>query len=205
VHVIVMAKAPVAGRVKTRLVPPYTHDEAAALAQAALADTLDAAMGCGADEVIVALEGEAGPWLPAGCRVIRQRGGGFDERLAAAWHDAGGPGVQVGMDSPQLTPADLDSALLALVDHDAALGRCDDGGWWAIALRRPDERIFLGVPMSRADTGARQHQRLRQLGLRVAELAVLTDVDVAADVTTVAALAPDTRFASAARSMGVLV
>jgi glycosyltransferase A (GT-A) superfamily protein (DUF2064 family) len=202
---MVIAKSPVPGRVKTRLVPPYTYEEASALAEAALADTLEAAMSSGADEVIVALDGEPGPWLPAGCRVIPQCAGTFDIRLADAWEKAGGPGVQVGMDSPQVTAADLDAALHALVDHDAALGRCEDGGWWAIALRGPDERIFLGVPMSRSDTGDHQHQRLRSLGLRVAELAVLRDVDLADDVDAVAALAPASRFASVARGSQVLV
>jgi rSAM/selenodomain-associated transferase 1 len=198
VHVTVLAKAPVAGRVKTRLVPPYTHDEAAALAEAALADTLGAAMACGADEVVVALDGRPGPWLPPGCRVVVQRGDGLDERLAAAWADAGGPGVQVGMDTPQVTSAELDAALAALDDHDAALGLAEDGGWWAIALRRPDPQVFLGIPTSRADTGARQRRRLDALGLRVAELPVHRDVDHAADVVAVAALAPAGRFAAVA-------
>jgi rSAM/selenodomain-associated transferase 1 len=199
VHVTVLAKAPVPGRVKTRLVPPYSPAEAAALAEAALADTLAAAVGSGADEVVVALDGRPGPWLPPGCRVVAQRGGGLDERLAAAWADAGGPGVQVGMDTPQLTSADLDAALAALADHDAALGLAEDGGWWAIALRRPDERVFLGIPTSRGDTGVRQRRRLAALGLRVADLPVRRDVDHAADVAAVAALAPAGRFAAVAR------
>jgi rSAM/selenodomain-associated transferase 1 len=198
VHVMVMAKAPVPGRVKTRLVPPYTYEQAAMLAEAALADTLDAALGCGADEVVVALDGEPGAWLPPGCRVVPQRGTRFDDRLASAWDDAGGPGVQIGMDAPQVRAADLDAALAALVDHDAALGLADDGGWWGIGLRVPDRRVFVGVPMSRPDTGARQLQRLRQLGLAVADLPVLRDVDVAADVAAVAAAVPGSRFALAA-------
>lgn len=195
-HVIVMAKAPVARRVKTRLVPPYTYEEAAQLAEAALVDTLDAATAAGADEVIVALDGPIGPWLPAGCRVIPQRGDGFDERLAAAWGDAGGGGVQIGMDTPQVRAADLDAALSALESHDAALGPAADGGWWAIALRRPDPRVFLGVPMSADDTGARQHERLCSLGLSVAQLPVLHDVDRPDDVPLVAAAALGGRFAS---------
>lgn len=202
-HVMVMAKAPIAGRVKTRLVPPYTFAEAATLAEAALADTLAVALSCAADEVIVALDGPAGEWLPPGCRLVRQRGNTLDERLAAAWEDAGGPGVQVGMDSPQLTATDLDDGLLALDDHDAALGLSEDGGWWAIALRRADERVFRGVPMSRADTGARQLERLHQLDLTVASLPVLRDVDVAADVDAVAAMVPGSRFARAVRLAGV--
>lgn len=96
-----MAKAPVRGRVKTRLCPPYTPEEAARLAEAALADTLDAVAGCGVSRRILALDGEPGSWLPAGFEVVRQAAGAFDERLAAAWDAARGPGVQIGMDTPQ--------------------------------------------------------------------------------------------------------
>jgi rSAM/selenodomain-associated transferase 1 len=197
VHVMVMAKAPLPGRVKTRLVPPYTYEQAAAIAEAALADTLEAALASGADEVVVALDGDPGDWLPPGCRVFPQRGGEFDERLALAWDDAGGPGVQIGMDAPQVRAADLDAAMATLWDHDAALGVADDGGWWAIGLRRPDRRVFLGVPMSQPDTGTRQLERLLRLGLTVADLPTLRDVDVAADVAAVAAATPGSRFALA--------
>jgi glycosyltransferase A (GT-A) superfamily protein (DUF2064 family) len=200
VHVMVVAKAPVPGRVKTRLVPPFTFEQAAMLAEAALADTLDAALASGADEVVVALDGEPGDWLPPGCRVVPQRGTRFDYRLALAWEDAGAPGVQIGMDAPQVRAADLDAALAALTDHDAALGLADDGGWWAIGLRSSDRRVFVGVPMSRPDTGARQLDRLRRLGMSVADLPVLRDVDVADDVRAVAAVVPGSRFALAAAS-----
>lgn len=198
-HVIVLAKSPVPGRVKTRLVPPYSPADAAALAEAALADTLATALASGADEVVVALDGEPGPWLPPGCRVVPQRGVGLDERLTAAWSDVGGAGVQIGMDTPQLTPADLDAALACLDDHDAGLGLAEDGGWWAVALRRPHPDAFAGVPTSRADTGRRQLARLRRLGFRVAELAVHRDVDHAEDVDAVVELAPHGRFAAVAR------
>jgi len=200
---MVMAKAPVAGRVKTRLVPEYSFEEAAALAEAALADTLDAVRASGADRVVVALDGAPGPWLPPGCDVIAQRGGGLDERLAAAWEDVGGPGVQIGMDTPQVTAADLDGALASLERHDASLGLSTDGGWWASALQRPDPRAFLDVPMSRDDTGMRQLARLRSLGLRVGRLPMLRDVDHATDVAAVAPLAPNGRFARLAASMAV--
>ena len=200
---MVLAKAPVPGRVKTRLVPPYTHVEAAALAEAALADTLDAALASGADEVVVALDGEPGAWLPPGCRLLRQRGDGLAARLAAAWEDAGGGGVQIGMDTPQVRAGDLDAALAVLDDHDAALGPAEDGGWWALALRRPAAGAFAGVPMSAPDTGARQLERLRALGLDVARLRTHRDVDRAADVAAVAAAAPGGRFARTAATLGV--
>ena len=69
-HVLVMAKAPVPGRVKTRLCPPCTPDEAAAITEAALADTLAAVARCGAGRRIIALDGAPGPWLPARFEVI---------------------------------------------------------------------------------------------------------------------------------------
>jgi hypothetical protein len=200
---IVMAKAPVPGRVKTRLCPPCTPEEAALVAEAALIDTLFAALSSSAERVVLALDGEPGPWLPPGVDVIRQRGAGFDERLVAAWCDVGGPALQIGMDTPQVTPAHLDLARAALdaPGADAVLGPAVDGGWWCIGLRRADPAVFRGIPMSRPDTGARQMARLRELGLRTATLPGLRDVDTIADARAVAELAPDTRFAAAVRGV----
>jgi len=193
-----MAKEPLAGRVKTRLCPPCSAGEAADLAAAALADTLEAVASCGAGRRIIALDGNPGPWLPSGFEVIGQRGASFAERLEHAWAYAGGPGLQIGMDTPQITAAQLDGALAALLDPgvDAVLGNAVDGGWWALGLRRADRRVFTGVPMSTADTGAAQRRRLVELGLRVRELPVARDVDTFADALEVAALAPHSRFAA---------
>ena len=202
-QIIVMAKAPVAGRVKTRLCPPCTPEEAARLAEAALIDTLAAALASSSDRVVLALEGAPGPWLPAGVEVVAQRGEGFHDRLAAAWMDIGGPAVQIGMDTPQVTPALLDQAALLLLEPgtDAVLGPAADGGWWALGLRRARPAVFRGVPMSRPDTGARQADRLAALDLRTRTLPCLRDVDTIEDAVEVAAGAPDTRFAAAARSV----
>jgi glycosyltransferase A (GT-A) superfamily protein (DUF2064 family) len=103
------------------------------------------------------------------------------------------------MDTPQVSAALLDHAL-AIVDRagvDAVLGAAHDGGWWAIGLTRPDRRVFLGVPMSRADTGEHQRRRLQILGLRVTELPRLHDVDHIDDARRVAAMAPRSRFSRA--------
>jgi hypothetical protein len=195
---IVLAKEPVPGRVKTRLCPPCTPAEAATLAAAALADTLDAALASGARRVVLALDGRPGAWCPPGVEVVGQGAGALDRRLTTAWAAAtSGPAVLIGMDTPQLTAADLDAALGALADHDAVLGPASDGGWWALGLRRPHPRAFAGVPMSRVDTGARQHARLTALGLRTAPLPVRTDVDTWDDAVIVARAAPGGRFAAA--------
>jgi rSAM/selenodomain-associated transferase 1 len=203
-NLLVMAKAPVAGRVKTRLCPPCTPTEAAAIAEAALADTLDAVAACSAGRRIVALDGAPGPWLPAGFEVIPQVDGGFDRRLAAAWTTAGGAGVQIGMDTPQVTAGLLDAALEALDATDAALGLAVDGGWWAIGLRRPDPGVFLGVPMSTDGTGAAQRARLDELGLSVTGLPVLVDLDTAADLAAVTESGSAIRTAAQARRIGML-
>jgi rSAM/selenodomain-associated transferase 1 len=196
---LVMAKAPVPGRVKTRLCPTLSPTEAASVAEAALADTLDAVARCGADRLVLALDGEPGPWLPPGFEVVTQRGDGLDERLAAAWEDVGAAGVQVGMDTPQLLAAQLDAALAALDSHDAALGFARDGGWWAVALRRPDPACFLGVPMSAQHTGRAQHRRLIALGLTVAALPTLRDIDTPDDLAAVTGQHSHLRTSAVAR------
>jgi hypothetical protein len=197
---IVIAKAPVPGRVKTRLCPPCTPRQAAALAEAALRDTLDAALRSRAERRVLALDGAPGPWLPRGFEVLPQRGDGLAERLANAFADVRGPAFLVGMDTPQLGPALLDAGLDACARHDAVLGLAYDGGYWGIGLRTPDPAVFAGVPMSVAVTAAFQRARLEALELTTALLPALRDVDTIADAAAVARAAPHSRFAAALRA-----
>ncbi len=197
-HLLVLAKAPVAGRVKTRLTPPFTPEEAAQLAEAALVDTLTAVAGCRATRRILALEGEPGPWLPRGFDVVAQAAGDLNDRLAGAWAHAAGPGLQIGSDTPQVTSALLDACLgrLGADGVDAVLGPALDGGWWAIGFAATAPAgVFAGIPISTPATGAAQRARLQDEGLRVADLPALRDVDVVADAVAVAEAAPDSRFA----------
>ncbi|MGH9212129.1 MAG: TIGR04282 family arsenosugar biosynthesis glycosyltransferase [Acidimicrobiales bacterium] len=201
--VIVLAKEPVPGRVKTRLCPPCTPATAARLAEAALADTLDAACASGADRVVLALDGSPGEWCPPGVEIVAQGTGGLDRRLTRAWSATRGPALQVGMDTPQVTAVELDAGMATLLARrvDAVLGPATDGGWWAIGLRRPHPMAFVGVPTSRPDTGQRQQQRLGDLGLRTRVLATHTDVDQWDDALAVASGWPGTRFAGAVRQL----
>jgi len=197
--IVVIAKAPVAGRVKTRLCPPCSPEGAARIAAAALADTLASVGRAACDARVVALDGAPGPWLPSGFTVVPQVGGGLGERLAAAVDAVGGPVLVVGMDTPQLTPSLLDLACdhLGASSTDAVLGPATDGGYWSIGFRHRRRDAFRGVPMSSRDTGARQRARLAELGLRVHELQMLRDVDTIADARAVAAKIPDSEFARA--------
>ncbi|MFB7866117.1 DUF2064 domain-containing protein [Streptomyces sp. NPDC056069] len=192
---LVIAKQPLPGRVKTRLTPPFSPGEAASLAEAALADTLTVVRRVPAERHVLVLEGEPGPWLPPGFEVVPQAAGGLDARLAAAFAACRErPALLVGMDTPQLTP-ELLAPALCWETYDAWFGPATDGGFWALGLARPDPALLLGVPMSRPDTGAVQQGRLRAAGLRVGTLPVLRDVDTADDARRVAAEAPATRFA----------
>lgn len=196
--IVVMAKAPVPGRVKTRLCPPLEPVQAAALAEAALADTLQAVAWTPAARRVVALDGSPGQWLPPGFEVVAQRGASLADRLRNAVRAVDEPLLLLGMDTPQLTRALLCEALdrLAGAQADAVLGPTEDGGYWTVGLAAPDPAAFDGVPMSSAETAARQRARLEQLGLRTQELATLRDVDTYDDAVAVAAAAPWTRFAA---------
>lgn len=198
-HLLIVAKAPEPGRSKTRLIPGFGAEGAAALAAAALRDIFAAARACRADRVIVAFDGNPSGVVPAGFSVIPQRHGGLASRLGGAWADAGAPGLQIGMDTPQVTAADLDAAFAALEAPatDAVLGLAHDGGWWAIGLRRPVRGVFSGIATSQPDTGQRQRERLVELGLATSLLAPMRDVDTPADAEAVAHLAPGSHFAQA--------
>ncbi|GGO96016.1 TIGR04282 family arsenosugar biosynthesis glycosyltransferase [Wenjunlia tyrosinilytica] len=201
---MVIAKEPQPGRVKTRLTPAYTVAEAADLALAALYDTLEAVSAMPARRRVLVLDGSPGHWVPTGFEVVPQRGTGLDQRLAAAFDGCDGPAVVVGMDTPQITPALLAPALAPDAWHscDAWFGPAEDGGFWAMGLAAPDPKLLLGVPMSTAETGAIQRGRLADAGLTVRDLPRLRDIDTAHDAVLVAGQAPGSRFAAAVDRMG---
>jgi glycosyltransferase A (GT-A) superfamily protein (DUF2064 family) len=195
---IVIAKEPVAGKVKTRLVPPLSPQQAADVAAAALADTLDAVAATPCTRRSLAFDGVPDGWLRPGWRHCRQPAGGLDRRLVAAFGAAGrGPALLVGMDTPQLEPAAM--AAFDPSRWDACLGPALDGGYWAIGLGDPTaaSAAIADIPMSTAYTAEAQLARLRSLGMRVQLLDPLVDVDTITDAEVVAALAPKSLFAGA--------
>jgi glycosyltransferase A (GT-A) superfamily protein (DUF2064 family) len=203
---LVVAKAPVPGAVKTRLCPPATPEQAARVAAAAFLDTLDAVRATAGATPVLACAGRLADadelaGAVSGWPVLPQRGSGLAHRLANAHADVamaypGRPVLQIGMDTPQLTPDLLGAALRGLDAADAVLGRAVDGGWWVLGLRDPRHGAALrGVPMSTGETGRRTWAALRNRGLRVAPAPPLRDVDEWPDAVAVAALAPGRRFA----------
>lgn len=220
-RVLVIAKAPVAGAVKTRLGADIGMAAAADVAAAALLDTLRAcAAAYPATRRLLALAGDVGSAVRAdeiaaalvGWDVFSQQGTGLAERLAHAHATAAGRGVgpvvQIGMDTPQVTPDLLVRAERALgepddpASSDAVLGPAGDGGWWVLALRdarraAPLSRVAMSMPTTYDDT----HDALTSAGLRVTATVGLRDVDTVADADAVALDAPHGLFAEAWRRL----
>jgi glycosyltransferase A (GT-A) superfamily protein (DUF2064 family)/SAM-dependent methyltransferase len=213
--IVLLAKEPVPGRVKTRLHARFTPQEAARLATAALADTVAAIRALEVHPVI-AYDGRPGPWLPRGFHPVQQVAGDLSLRIESALLGAtiaqspeqdlpvlgsqDEPVVLVGMDTPQLSGA-LAHAVEWCDDADAVLGLTDDGGYWAIGLRRFVAGSVQGVPMSTDHSGRDQLERLRSLGLRVRLLAQLRDVDTPTDAAAVASEHPLLRFSRVYRRL----
>jgi uncharacterized protein len=212
-RVLVVAKAPIAGVAKTRLGARVGHGAAARVAAASLVDTLRAAAAAvGPANCHLALAGDLDRAVDADrirelvreWTVTAQRGADFAERLVNAHADAGrGEVVQIGMDTPQVTPELLEAAARQLAGHQAALGAAEDGGWWVLARRDPAAvRALDGVPMSTPTTYADTLAALVAAGTSVAETVMLRDVDTVVDARAVAGQAPDTEFARAWAAVG---
>jgi len=194
---VIIAKECIPGKVKTRLHPPLTLEQAADVASAALADTLDAVASLPATRRILLFDGIRPPLGSEQYDVIPQTTGTLDQRLAALFDVVNEPTVLIGMDTPQVTAELLRPAFDAWPgDVDAWFGPANDGGYWALGLVDPDGDLVRGVPMSQDDTGEHQLARLASFGLRVAHLPELVDVDTIDDARLVAASAPSGRFAS---------
>ncbi|MBI3298906.1 MAG: TIGR04282 family arsenosugar biosynthesis glycosyltransferase [Elusimicrobia bacterium] len=184
--VLVFAKAPVPGAVKTRLTPPFSAEQAAGLYRAMAADCLGAAEAVPGARVRVAyqpaptwpdpswLKIPAPDWFP-------QAGADLGRRLAAATEKAFVDGAErvvvIGTDSPQLAPATIEEAFARLAAAPLVLGPAADGGYYLIGLREPAPSLFDDVPWSTAGVLKATQQRAAELHWPVHLLDELEDVD----------------------------
>ncbi|HKH52971.1 MAG TPA: DUF2064 domain-containing protein [Mycobacterium sp.] len=216
VVVLVVVKAPVPGRAKTRLAASVGDQAAADIAAAALLDTLDAVAAAPVRAGIVALTGDlddasAGEEIRARLAdftVVAQRGANFAERLANAHVDAaeasgGLPVLQIGMDTPQVTDELIAECARELLAADAVLGLARDGGWWVLGVTEATMADCLrAIPMSRPDTGAVTLAALGDTGVDVSLVPTLADVDTVDDVDAVRRqCAPESRFVRATQGV----
>ncbi|MEO6654360.1 MAG: DUF2064 domain-containing protein [Ilumatobacteraceae bacterium] len=186
VHLTVIARAPVAGRVKTRLSPACTPVEAAEVAAAALDDTLDAVDAAfaasleGSVRRVLLFDGPPGRFMRSGYELAAQRGDGLDERLANGFADLG-PGLIIAMDAPS-GGRWLNDAIRALRAGYDCIGLTTDGGYWLIGLVDPDPNAIIGVPMSQSNSGLAQLSRLHAGGRPVRMLPMIRDLDTFDDL-----------------------
>ena len=192
VPILVFAKAPDPGQVKTRLVPPLTAGAAAVLA-ARLARRM-LATACGAGVGPVQLRCAPNPRHPffelcrrqLGVALAPQGSGELGTRMARAFREtlAGhGAALLAGTDVPDAAEADFRIAAGALADGaDAVLGPATDGGYWLLGLRRHEPALFTDMPWGTQRVAALTRERMAALGWRVVELAARDDLDRPGDL-----------------------
>jgi rSAM/selenodomain-associated transferase 1 len=184
---IVFARAPQPGRVKTRLAPLLGAEGAARLHAQLVERTLRTATLAGFDEVHLCCAPEArGRFFNAmkrrfGVRLTSQGRGTLGERMQRALRRHAGA-VLIGSDCPALRPADLRAAARALRTVDAVFSPAEDGGYALVGVRRAVRALFDGVQWGSAKVMAQTRTRLRRLGWRWKELRTVWDVDRPADV-----------------------
>lgn len=198
-RLLVFAKAPVPGAVKTRLVPPLTPEQAARVHTAALRDTVAAACAAlprDATELWVAGDAATAQHIACvvpGLRVERQGSGDLGARLADGFARSFQRGservVIVGSDHPTLPGERLREAFEALGPHPVVLGPSEDGGYYAVGLVRetwPVARgLFDAIPWSSAEVLSMTLARAAELGLRATLLPPGYDLDDAASLARV--------------------
>ena len=190
-RLIVLAKAPVAGFAKTRLIPALGAEGAARLARRLLDETMAQARAAGFD----GLELCCAPDTTHPAFVQQRQGGGVQLSvqgsgdLGARMHQAVIRGLRaaaqvilIGTDAPRLDAAYLQAASTALANNDAVLGPAADGGYVLIGLRRPAPRLFEALPWSTQRVLALTRERLIECDLRWAELPMLHDIDTDDDL-----------------------
>jgi|GEM_PF-59710 len=192
-HLLIFAKYPRAGEVKTRLAATLGADPSAWLYRAFLLDALDLYRSLRPAVEPVLLLSDAGdiePMLellagegidPDDITIRAQRGETLGERLRNGFDEAFAGGARaacaIGSDHPTLPLDYVTSAFAALGDHDMAIGPADDGGYYLIALRRAQNDLFAGMPYSTPELFAETMRAAARMGLRTSALPAWYDVD----------------------------
>lgn len=191
VRIVIFAKAPVAGEVKTRLIPALGAAGAARLAAHMLERTVAQALtaAVGTVELCASPAPDSPAWsglrLPP-CLETRDQGkGDLGDRMARAARrivDGGEAALLIGTDCPELTADRLRNAARQLAAHDAVLHRAVDGGYPLLGLRAFDESVFAGIPWSTSAVADLTLERLASLGWRVWVGDTLRDIDTPDDL-----------------------
>jgi len=193
----VMAKAPVAGEVKTRLAPPLSPEEAAELYRCLLLDLLDHVATFEGADLYIAHDPPAGvSWFqeiaPPGFSCLPQRGGDLGERMRSVFEDLFARGyervVMIGSDLPVFPPTILSDAFRALAESArVVLGPSRDGGYYLLGLGRFVPDIFSDIAWGSDRVLDATRQKLARIGIEPVLLPVWFDVDRVEDLPALAA------------------
>ncbi len=196
-----MAKAPVAGTVKTRLSPPLTAEEAAAVAAGFVLDTWASAREAFGDRLILSYAGRLSdfPLRLRAATAVCQTGNDLGARIesaidAALSADRESPprAIVIGSDLPLVPPSHLTAAAQLLDTADICIGPSADGGYYLIGARRWQPGLLEGLPWSASNTAEATCARLRERGYAVAMAQAFNDIDEPAELAALsAALAAD--------------
>ena len=185
-RILIFAKAPQPGRVKTRLVPPLTPGQAAELHRWLLTQTVTSLARARVAPVELWCAPDPGldpfPNLAAahGVRLYRQAEGDLGERMRSAAENGCAHAdslVLVGTDCSTMTGDYIAAAFEALAQRDAVLGPAEDGGYVLLGLKRVAERLFTGIPWGTERVAPITRARMSALGWRWTELPTLWDLD----------------------------
>ncbi len=192
---IIFAKAPIPGQVKTRLCPPLTPDEAASLHGSVVLDMLERSRGGASMDRFVACAPSSDHVFfkileeRHGVRLLTQTGDDLGARMARAFADVFALGYRqvlvIGTDLPTLPGSAFGEAIALLATHDLVLGPACDGGYYLIGLRTPAPELFAGIPWSTDRVLPLTQQKAATLELRTALLPVRRDIDTADDLMAV--------------------
>jgi rSAM/selenodomain-associated transferase 1 len=190
-RIVVFAKAPRAGFVKTRLIPALGAEGAATLARALLNHTLDQALASGATVELCMSPAPSDPaWqgvaLPQAVARSNQGDGDLGTRMNSAVERAlalqQGPVLVIGTDCPALTADHLREASRQLAQHDAVLLPASDGGYVLIGLQAPCASLFTDMAWSTPAVAFETLRRMERLGLSVWQGPVMHDIDEPGDL-----------------------
>ena len=202
VTVAVLARAPVPGQAKTRLIPALGGDGAARLQAWMTRRTLATALAADIGPVVLWHEGDIDP---GDARVARraQPAGDIGARMAHAVVAVGGPVVVLGTDCPLLDAATLRALAGDLSTHAASIVPAEDGGYVAIALRGAAAAVFADDAWGDSGVMARTRGRLAATGIAWREQGVVWDVDRPEDLPRLFAAFPDARLSLSAGAESV--
>ena len=183
-RVVIFAKAPVPGRVKTRLIPALGEEGAARFAAEMLASTVAEALASGLAVELCGEPDPAGWYRGPPVRLTAQGEGDLGVRLHRAAERVLGeePVLLIGADCPALDAERLRAAAEALANHDAVIHPAQDGGYVLLGLNRFHRSLFDGIAWSTSEAGRQTLDRVAALGWSVEIRHTLSDVDTPADL-----------------------